>query len=74
MEIDSELRSKETWLVSEDGLWDIELWACFVGMGTNHLFETSTLVYQLDNGGIFPRNNGRKRGNYQTKNGLLFYR
>ena len=28
MEINAELRSKETWLVSEDGLWDISFGLC----------------------------------------------
>jgi hypothetical protein len=33
MEIDSELRSKETWLVSEDGLWDISFGLVLLGWG-----------------------------------------
>lgn len=33
MEIDSELRSKETWLVSEDGLWDISIGLVLLGWG-----------------------------------------
>jgi phosphate starvation-inducible membrane PsiE len=33
MEIDSELRSKETWLISDDGLWDIFFGLVLLGWG-----------------------------------------
>ena len=33
MNIDSELRSKETWLISEDGLWDISIGLSLLGFG-----------------------------------------
>lgn len=33
MNIDSELRSKETWLVSEDGLWDLCIGLSLLGFG-----------------------------------------
>ena len=33
MEIDSELRAKDTWLISEDGLWDICLGLVLFGWG-----------------------------------------
>lgn len=33
MKIDSELRSKETWLISQDGLWDISIGLSFLGFG-----------------------------------------
>jgi hypothetical protein len=39
MEIDSELRSKETWLISEDGLWDISFGIIFLGWGLTILLR-----------------------------------
>jgi len=42
MEIDSNLRSKEIWLVSEDGLWDISFGLVMLGWGL-----TTTLRHPL---------------------------
>ena len=74
MEIDSELRSKETWLISEDGLWDISFGIIFFGLGINHLIETSTLDYQFDNDGLFLRGHGWQGSDHKAKDGIFFYR
>lgn len=39
MEIDSELRSKDTWLISEDGLWDISIGLVIFGLGLTTLLR-----------------------------------
>lgn len=39
MEIDSELRSKETWLISDDGLWDIGIGLVLMGWGLTTLLR-----------------------------------
>ena len=39
MEINSELRSKETWLISEDGLWDIAIVLVILGWGLTALLR-----------------------------------
>ena len=39
MEIDSELRSKATWLISEDGLWDIGIGLVLFGWGLTTLLR-----------------------------------
>lgn len=39
MEIDSELRSKDTWLISDDGLWDIGIGLVLMGWGLTTLLR-----------------------------------
>ena len=39
MEIDSELRSKDTWLISDDGLWDIGIGLVLMGWGLTTLLN-----------------------------------
>jgi hypothetical protein len=39
MEIDSELRSKETWLISDDGLWDSGIGLVLMGWGLTTLLR-----------------------------------